>query len=189
VEGAVLLESLVAFTLYALVLSRRDMKRARAAPREDDGFDRGHLPKHILFVVVGLAGLPAGSKLLIDSSVEILSGFGVPEFIIGATMVAVGTSLPEIATTVIGSFRHEEEIATGNIIGSNIFNIGMVAGTATLITPLPVDPKTLNYEFPIMLGFGMIMLPLLLRGKGLGKAWGVFAMAGYVAFVVFLFFR
>jgi cation:H+ antiporter len=125
----------------------------------------------------------------VDSSVEILSAFGVPEFIIGATLVAVGTSLPEIATTVIGSFKHEEEIAAGNIIGSNIFNIGMVAGTVSIFAPLPAERATLTYEFPVMIGFALLMIPLLVRRKGLGKVWGIVALSGYAAFVAIYFLR
>jgi cation:H+ antiporter len=185
-EAALLVASLIAFTAYAVVLSRRDMRKV-SDQELNENLDRTRLKRNFLFILVGIAGLPLGSKFLVDSSIVILEAFDVPEFIIGATMVAVGTSIPEIATTAIGALRGEKEIAVGNIIGSNIFTIGMVAGIVGLITPLPVEASALRRDFPIMMAFALLMVPLLFRQKGLGKAWGIAALTGYVAFVVYLF--
>ena len=187
IEGAVLVMGLIAFIVYTGLLSRgnRDQR-----PRlEEDVPDKSKLPRALTIILLGLVGLSVGSKLLVASSVQILSVFGVPEFIIGATVVAVGTSLPEMATTVIGAWKGEREIAVGNIIGSNVFNIGMVAGTVSLISPISVAPRTLSYEFPVMLLFAFLMLPLLLRKKGVGRAWGVIALVAYAAFMVIAFSR
>ena len=187
VEGAVLLTGLLVFVVYTGLLSAQN--RAEPSLPEEETPDRSKLPRAVLTVLFGLAGLSLGSKLLVDSSVQILGAFGVPEFIIGATVVAVGTSLPEVATTVIGAWKGEREIAVGNIIGSNVFNIGMVAGTVSMITPLSITRETLQYEFPIMLFFSFLMLPLLLRKKGVGRRWGVIALVAYAAFMVIAFSR
>ena len=187
VEGAILVMSLIAFIVYTSAPSQQN--RGTRSHLEEDVPDRSKLPRILLLVLLGVVGLSVGSRLLVGSSVQILSVFGVPEFIIGATVVAVGTSLPEMATTVIGAWRGEREIAVGNIIGSNVFNIGMVAGTVSLIAPLSVPPETLEYEFPAMLFFAFFMLPLLLREKGIGRAWGAIAGVAYVAFMVIAFSR
>jgi cation:H+ antiporter len=187
IEGAILVMSLIAFIAYAGALSREDRDQ-RSCPEEDVP-DKSKLPRTVILVFLGLAGLSAGAKLLVDSSVQILSVFGIPEFMIGATVVAIGTSLPEMATTVIGAWKGESEIAVGNIIGSNVFNIGMVAGTVSLIAPLPVAHDTLEYEFPVMLFFAFLMLPMLLQGKGVGRLWGMIAGAAYAAFMVLAFSR
>jgi len=180
-EGAVLVAGLIAFIVYTSTLARENRDQSSSS---EEVADRSKLPRNVMLILLGLVGLSVGSKLLVDSSVAILSAFGIPEFIIGATVVAVGTSLPEIATTAIGAWKGEREIAVGNIIGSNVFNIGMVAGTMSLIAPISVAPQTLRYEFPVMLFFSLLMLPLLLREKGVGRTWGVIAGAAYVAFVV-----
>jgi cation:H+ antiporter len=187
IEGTILVMSLIAFIVYTSTLSRQNREQ-RSRPEEDVP-DKSKLPRTLILILLGVVGLSVGSKLLVDSSVWILSVFGVPEFIIGATVVAVGTSLPEMATTVIGAWKGEREIAVGNIIGSNVFNIGMVAGTVSLIAPLSVPPETLRYEFPIMLFFAFLMLPLLLREKGVGRAWGAIAVVAYTAFMVIAFSR
>ena len=187
IEGAVLVIGLLAFVVYTGFLSGRN--RDEQSLPEEDAPDRSKLRRAVLTVLLGLVGLSVGSKLLVAASVEILSVFGVPEFIIGATVVAVGTSLPEVATTVIGAWKGEREIAVGNIIGSNVFNIGMVAGTVSMIAPLPIARETLNFEFPVMLFFSLLMLPLLLRKKGVGRTWGVIALVAYTAFMVIIFFR
>ena len=187
IEGAILVMSLIAFVVYTGTLSREN--RDHQSRLQEDAPDKSKLPRALILIILGLVGLSAGSKLLVDSSVQILSVFGIPEFIIGATVVAIGTSLPEMATTVVGAWKGETDIAVGNIVGSNVFNIGMVAGTVSLITPLHVAPETLKYEFPVMLFFAFLMLPLLLREKGVGRAWGVIAGAAYAAFLVIAFSR
>lgn len=187
IEGAILVMSLIAFVVYTGTLSREN--RDQQSRLQEDVPDKSKLPRNLILILLGLVGLSAGSKLLVDSSVQILSVFGIPEFIIGATVVAIGTSLPEMATTVVGAWKGETDIAVGNIIGSNVFNIGMVAGTVSLITPLHVAPETLKYEFPVMLFFAFLMLPLLLREKGVGRVWGVIAGAAYAAFLVIAFSR
>ena len=187
IEGAILVVSLIAFVVYTGTLSREN--RDQQSRLQEDVPDKSKLPRNLILILLGLVGLSAGSKLLVDASVQLLSVFGIPEFIIGATVVAIGTSLPEMATTVVGAWKGETDIAVGNIIGSNVFNIGMVAGTVSLITPLHVAPETLKYEFPVMLFFAFLMLPLLLREKGVGRAWGVIAGAAYAAFLVIAFSR
>ena len=187
IEGAILVVSLIAFVVYTGTLSREN--RDQQSRLQEDAPDKSKLPRALILIILGLVGLSAGSKLLVDSSVQILSVFGISEFIIGATVVAIGTSLPEMATTVVGAWKGERDIAVGNIIGSNVFNIGMVAGTVSLITPLHVAPETLKYEFPVMLFFAFLMLPLLLREKGVGRVWGVIAGAAYAAFLVIAFSR
>ena len=187
IEGAILVMSLIAFVVYTGTLSREN--RDHQSRLQEDAPDKSKLPRALILIILGLVGLSAGSKLLVDSSVQILSVFGISEFIIGATVVAIGTSLPEMATTVVGAWKGETDIAVGNIIGSNVFNIGMVAGTVSLITPLHVAPETLKYDFPVMLFFAFLMLPLLLREKGVGRVWGVIAGAAYAAFLVIAFSR
>lgn len=143
--------------------------------------------KIILYLALGLVGLPLGADLLVDSSVEIATIFGVSDTVIGLTLVALGTSLPELATTVMAALRRQADVALGNVIGSNMFNLLAIIGVASLIAPIPVDPEFLRFDLWVMLGASLLIFPLVFLARDLTRIWGVVLSAlylGYIALVI-----
>jgi cation:H+ antiporter len=137
----------------------------------------------VLWVVGGLVVLMFGARFLVDGSVSIARGFGVSEAFIGLTIVAIGTSLPELATSVIAAFRRQSEIAIGNIVGSNIFNVLGILGITALIKPIPVADRFLNFDLPIMIMVSLILTILLLTRPVIGRKVGLAGLAGYAVYV------
>lgn len=136
-----------------------------------------------LWVIGGLAALMVGARFLVDGAVNIARGYGISEAFIGLTIVAVGTSLPELATSLIAAFRRQPEIAIGNIVGSNIFNVLGILGVTALIAPIPVASRFLTFDLPVMIAVSLILTALLLTRPVIGRGIGVAMLAGYVAYV------
>jgi cation:H+ antiporter len=136
-----------------------------------------------LWVAAGLLILMFGARFLVDGSVSIARGFGVSEAFIGLTIVAVGTSLPELATSIIAAFRRQSEIAIGNIIGSNIFNVLGILGITALIKPIPVGDRFFTFDLPIMLAASLVLTTLLLTRPVIGRGIGVLLLVGYGVYV------
>lgn len=137
-----------------------------------------------LFLLLGLIGLPLGADLLVDSATEIAEMFGVPDTVIGLTLVALGTSLPELATTVMAAIRKQADVAIGNVIGSNMFNLLAIIGVAATIAPMPVDPELLEFDIWVMLGASILLIPFVLFKKDLGRVWGVVLSGLYVSYIL-----
>jgi cation:H+ antiporter len=138
----------------------------------------------IVFLLLGLLGLPLGADLLVDSSVVIARSFGVSETAIGLTLVAVGTSLPELATTVMAALRRHAEVALGNVIGSNIFNLLGIIGVASLVGPIPVDAEILTFDLWIMLAASLLLIPFVYFRWIFGRVVGVVFTALYLIYVI-----
>ncbi len=138
----------------------------------------------ILFLGLGLIGLPLGATLLVDSATEIARMFGVPDTVIGLTLVALGTSLPELATTVMAALRRQADVAIGNVIGSNLFNLLAIIGVAAMIAPMPVDPGLLQFDLWVMLAASLLLLPFVFFRQDLTRIWGVVLFVLYLGYVV-----
>jgi cation:H+ antiporter len=136
---------------------------------------------------LGILGLPLGAQLLIDGAVGISRAWGISEEVIGLTMVAVGTSLPELATTVMAAIRREADVALGNVIGSNLFNILSILGIASLFGPIPIDAAFLSRDLWVMLACALLLLPFVYRGWAIGRAWGGAFLAAYGLYTWSLF--
>jgi cation:H+ antiporter len=137
-------------------------------------------------LAAGLIGLPIGADLLVDGAVGIARTFSVSEVTIGLTLVAVGTSLPELAATTIAAFRGNSDVAMGNIIGSNVFNLLGIIGVAALIGPLPVPQEMLRVDLWVMLGTSLLLLPMAFRGVSYGRKAGIGLIAAYGGYLVLL---
>jgi len=142
--------------------------------------------KIAVFLALGLLGLPLGAELLVGSSVNIARVLGVSETVIGLTLVAVGTSLPELATTVMAALRRQADVALGNVIGSNMFNLLAIVGLASLVGPIPVPPEMLRFDLWVMLGASLALTPFVFGGWRLGRVWGVLFVIVYLLYVVIL---
>ncbi|WP_298260017.1 calcium/sodium antiporter [uncultured Litoreibacter sp.] len=135
------------------------------------------------FLIAGLIGLPLGASLLVDNASAIAMRMGVSETVIGLTLVAIGTSLPELATTVVAAMRKHADVALGNVIGSNLFNLLVIVGVAGLVGPIPVPEAFLRFDLWVMLGASLILIPIVFMRKDLGKRWGFTLCALYVTYI------
>ncbi|WP_416237481.1 calcium/sodium antiporter [Sulfitobacter sp. F26169L] len=136
-----------------------------------------------LFLVLGLVGLPLGASLLVDNATIIAKEFGVSDTVIGLTLVAVGTSLPELATTVVAALRRQADVALGNVIGSNMFNLLAIIGIASLVGPIDVDPAFLQFDLWVMLGASLLLIPFVYLGRNITRIWGIVLVALYVTYL------
>jgi cation:H+ antiporter len=139
----------------------------------------------VVLIIAGLGGLVGGGILLVDSAVEIARAFEVDEAVIGLTIVAIGTSMPELATSVVAAIRKESDIAIGNIVGSNIFNILAILGIASLIFPLSSVGFSV-IDFSVMLGFACVLLLMAWSGRTLSRLEGSLLLLGYVGYMASL---
>lgn len=140
--------------------------------------------KILVYLALGLIGLPLGADLLVDSSIVIARTFGVSETAIGLTLVAVGTSLPELATTVMAALRRHADVALGNVIGSNIFNLLGIIGVAALVGPIPVDREILHFDLWIMLAASLLLVPYVFLKWPFGRGTGIVFTGLYAAYVI-----
>jgi cation:H+ antiporter len=180
-EGIILFSSLVFFLIYLL----RSQKNAVSDEISDDDV---HMPayKVILFLTIGALGLWGGSELLIKGATAMALDFGVTERVIGVTIVSIGTSVPELAASIIAVVKKEKAISLGNLIGSNIFNILAVLGITSIITPISLsDERLLTNDIFWMLGISFIVLPLVFIAKKFKLTWieGVFLLIAYCLFI------
>jgi cation:H+ antiporter len=187
VSGLILLAALSAMLLHAAMAA----KKHRDGATEDDDDVEGADPnlawwKIIGFLVLGLIGLPLGASLLVDGSVNIARDFGIPETVIGLTLIAIGTSLPELATTVMAALRRQADVALGNVIGSNMFNLLGIMGVASLVGTIPVDPQFLRFDLWVMLGASLLLIPFVFLRQDITRIWGIILSAMYVAYLVFV---
>lgn len=144
---------------------------------------RPHLLKHLGIMIAGLVVLVVAGRLLVNSAVAFASAMGVSDLVIGMTVVAVGTSLPELATSTLAAWRGHADLAVGNVIGSNILNIFAILGTTSLIRPLGARPEIFNLEIPMMIAFSVGLLVLAYRGMKLVRWEGAILVAAYGVFL------
>lgn len=180
-EGIILFTCLIVFLIYLLRSPKN--KISEEISDEDE-----HLPayKTILFLILGGIGLYGGSELLIKGATSLAQEFGVTERVIAVTIVSIGTSIPELAASIIAVIKKEKAISLGNLIGSNIFNILAVLGITSIITPISVvDERLLTSDIYWMLGISFLILPLIFLPKRYKLSWkeGVILLIAYCVFI------
>ncbi|MEM9317817.1 MAG: calcium/sodium antiporter [Pseudomonadota bacterium] len=186
-------QGIVLVTAMALILAdqfREAYAHTRAGEDDDDveAIDEAdpEMPawKIALYLVLGLVGLPVGADLLVDNATIIASEYGVSDTVIGLTLVAIGTSLPELATTVMAALRRHSEVAIGNVIGSNLFNLLAIIGVTALVGDIPVDANFFKLDFWIMLLASAILAPFVFRRWHMGRGIGALLVLLYVTYLV-----
>ncbi len=185
-HGVVLLAGLALFLLDGLRTARAHRKSLDDIEDLEDADPDMAWWRVILYLVLGIVGLPLGATLLVDSATAIASAYGVSETVIGLTLVAVGTSLPELATTVMAAIRRQADVAVGNVIGSNIFNLLGIIGIAVLVGPIPVDPEFLSFDLWVMLAASVILVPFVFLRLPMGRLVGLAFSALYAGYIVML---
>jgi cation:H+ antiporter len=188
-DGAALVAGFVVYSLLAVRRGRRENAGAAVRPPPAR---RGARARRMLasagLVAFGLALLVAGSHALVTGAVAIARALGVSELVIGLTVVAAGTSLPEIATSVLAAVRGARDIAVGNVIGSNLFNLLGVLGLAGLLAPggIPIAPAALHFDLPVMLAVAVACLPIFLTGHVIARWEGLLFLGYYAAYTCYL---
>jgi cation:H+ antiporter len=204
-EGATLFAGIIMYTLFNYYMSSREMKRAsvgaefapqaalpEAAVAEEIEFVVPRA-KQIVLIVFGIAGVVIGAELLIDAAVKIMHVLGVSEKFIGLTIVAFGTSLPELATSVVAALRKEMDISIGNLVGSNVFNILSVLGVASLVRPIPIPGGFIEsgmlVDYLVMLFTSFLPWLMMRRTFTITRSDGLILLACYAGYIAYLIAR
>ncbi len=187
ISGIILLAALAAMLTWAFMEARS--QRAIAAEVDDEQDIEGAdpnlgWPKIMFFLVLGIIGLPLGAKLLVEGSTNIARDFGISETVIGLTLVAIGTSLPELATTVMAALRRQADVALGNVIGSNMFNLLGIMGVASLVGSIPVARGIVSFDLWIMLAASLALIPFVFLRYDITRIWGGALFAAYVTYLL-----
>ncbi len=193
-DGALLFALLVAYTVFLVVQSRRETQAARdeyaaeVKPAAPGAWD-DKLVAQLLLIGGGLAALVVGSELLVDAAVSFAKAMGVSDLVIGLTIVAAGTSMPEVATSITAALKGERDIAVGNVVGSNTFNIlgclglsGLVSGNHGLV----MAPSLLAFDMWVMIAVALACLPVFISGREIARWEGGLFLGGYAAYVAYL---
>ncbi|MGK7312373.1 MAG: calcium/sodium antiporter [Candidatus Longimicrobiales bacterium M2_2A_002] len=193
VDALILLAGFLAFLAFVLRAAESEPEEIAAEyvqfETEERGPSDGGMGRDLLLILLGLAGLIVGAQLLVMSAVFFARLVGVTEVVIGLTVVAIGTSLPELATCVVAALRDESDIALGNAVGSNIFNLLSILGVSAMIRPISVAPGLMEFEVPAMILFAVLLVPLAWHGRLLGRISGSVLVGGYVVFTAILIAR
>lgn len=189
-EGILMLVGIVVFNVMIYMLDGDEVLEPEFEEfEESEGLidtDRAHRLRNFGLVLLGIAILVAGAQFTVSGATVVATKLGVSELVIGFTIVAFGTSLPELATSFIAATQGEADIAIGNIIGSNIANLLLILGATVTINPMGIDDHLLRFEFPAMLLFALLMVPFA-WDRRLGRRDAAIFLAGYLAFVILLF--
>ncbi|NCT92575.1 calcium/sodium antiporter [Cellulomonas sp. APG4] len=204
-DGALLIAALVGYTAVTVVVGRRSTRRPASAEvavaadvrgadglaADDDAADdvpTTSLPRSLLLVVVGVGLLVLGARLLVSGASNIATGLGVSGLVVGLTVVAVGTSLPELAASVVAVRRGERDLAVGNVVGSNIFNIGLVLGLPALLSGdgIPVPGAAVVLDIPLMIAAAVALLPIAFTGFMIRRWEGGLFLALYLAYTTYV---
>ncbi len=183
-EGAVLFAGIIAYTAFTV----RYAKRMNVSPEVEAEFAkavpaaRGSLWRDLLLIIAGLGLLAAGSHFLVDGATRLARGFGIDEAIIGLTIVALGTSMPELVTCIVAALKKEPDIALGNIIGSNIFNMLGILGMAALVRPMTGEGIKMT-DLYVAIAFAVALVPMLWSGRILQRWEAGLLLGGYIVYV------
>jgi cation:H+ antiporter len=181
IGGIIFLAFFFLFVYYFVCCAKKERDNSKK-------INTGKTAKNILFIILGIVGVVAGAWLLIESAVSIADYFRVPAFIIAISMVAIGTSLPELVVSSMAAYKNEPDIAVGNVLGSNVFNILLVLGVAALFIPLQANLPGSMAHLWILLAVSLVMFPILYTGHKISRKEGVFMLALYSVFIWYTFF-
>lgn len=191
VDGIMLVVSLIVYVWFLIYQSRKENVEVKAAYGKEFGIDRvskSDWVKNIGLVIGGLGLLVLGSRWLVDSAVSFAQYLGVSELVVGLTIVSAGTSLPEVVTSIIAAIRGERDIAVGNVVGSNIFNIMGVLGLSSIVAPSGIEVSTalVGFDIPVMIVVALACLPIFFTGGVISRKEGLLFLGYYLAYTLYL---
>ena len=191
VEGVILFTMVVVFTTLLITNSRKKTKKKQEADEEE--LKKEPFWKSTVFLALGFVGLYFGAGWFIDGAVAIANIFleGNPDkdTIIGVTVVAFGTSAPELVASCVAAYRKETDISVGNLIGSNIFNILVVLGLTSIVKPIEVTNEVIEFDMIYMIGIAILLMFILAIGKKIGRLKGMILLLSYIAYIAIILLR
>lgn len=188
VAGAVMMAGIVAYVIYIGQRAMAGKAETEAVLDEVEEYQElaGAGWKIPTFIIAGLVGLPIGAQLLVDNGAALAEQLGVRDALIGLTIVAFGTSLPELATVVAAALKRHADVAVGNIVGSNIFNLLFVGGAAGLIGVSPIDATTRGVDLPVMIGTALLLALLIYSKTTISRLLGGLMTAVYIGYIIYI---
>jgi cation:H+ antiporter len=183
-DAAILILILVAYTLMMIRIAKGEKNHVVREYEEDLSLPRPRSMRlNVVLIIVGLAMLTGGSDMFVDGAVGMAEFFGVSDTIIGLTLVALGTSLPELATCLIAAYRKHADICLGNVVGSCIYNLVAIGGISGALVPLPFESEMVHVHIPVMVGAAVILWPMLHSGGKITRTEGSLLLASYAAYM------
>lgn len=186
-EGILMFAILIGFVVFLIINSRKKNVRMDEEVSENIPTGKVNIWKYLGFLALGLVGLFFGSQWLVGGASDLALGLGVSKHVIGITIVAFGTSVPELVTSVVAAYRKETDISVGNLIGSNVFNILAVIGLTSAIKPIPIESYVVSWDMLWMLAISFILLPMMFIGTRIGRVSGVVLLGAYITYIYLLF--
>ncbi len=187
VDGLLLVGALIGFLAYVVIDTRRYARTAEDPESADDSPESiERTSKRFGQVAIGVAMLALGANWMVNSAIFFAEALEIDPVVVGLTIVAVGTSLPEMAASVVGAIRREFDISVGNVLGSNLINVLFVIGLIAVVEPLSVGQSSLSLHFPVMLGFSVLLFPVMLTSRRITRAEGTLLVLGFTAYIVYL---
>ena len=188
-EGAVLFLLLVVF-VYLLIRNSRKKNKTIKSNADSSGSEvvsKFNIWKSLLFLSIGLLGLYFGARWLIDGAKNLGEAVGLSKHVIAITIIAFGTSVPELVTSVVAAYRKEMDISVGNLIGSNIFNTMLVIGIVALVQPISIEESVVNWDMLWMLAVFLVLLPMMWYKRKIGRISGMILLSAYILYIYLLF--
>jgi cation:H+ antiporter len=192
IEGFILLAGALGFSIFCFVRAMRESLPPGVVPLPEGDAPLKRplsLPTMFVLILAGIGGLGLGSTVLVDGAVSIATSLGVSDHVIGLTLVALGTSLPELATCVVSAIHEEVDLVVGNVIGSNVFNVFFILGGTAAIHPIPAPPALLGLDVVVMLALSFALVPFILTGARISRVEGAIYLAAYAGFTYFVLFQ
>ncbi len=185
-EGTLYVIALVVYNVMMIKNSKISVDEDAEEILDKEADKPVNFVKSIVFAIVGIMGLAFGANWLLDGAIHIATNFGVSEYVIGATIVAFGTSIPELVTSIVAAFKKETDISVGNLIGSNIFNLLAVLGITSIVKEIPISIQVQNEDIYWVLGVSFLIFPLMFFGKRISRLKGVILAMSYLAYIYFV---
>ncbi len=182
IEGGLLFGLLILFTVWLIRRSRKNAKSSDENEAEPPPL--WHLFRDLGLVVLGCVGLVFGADWLLEGAVNIAESYGVSKHVIGVTIVAFGTSVPELVTSLVAAFRKQSDISIGNLVGSNLFNIMAILGITAMVKDIPVEEIVIQRDIWWVFGVSLLLLPLMLIGRKIGRWQGILLFSIYIAYLL-----
>lgn len=188
VDGILLIAGLISFLLYLIRDSLKVNSIPMATEEVADAEEADSMTKRVLYILAGMLGLSLGARLMVYAAVNIAEQLSIDPIIIGLTVVAIGTSLPELAASLACALNKQADMSVGNVIGSNLLNVLFVVGLVSTIRPLHVDTASIDIHLPVMLGFSAILLPLAWFQRRITRVHGTILVVGFIGYMGYLIY-
>lgn len=189
INGIVMVSMLVGFSYFLIWKSRKVTKASQKDVEDDLEIPKGSVVKDVFFVAIGSIGLAGGAHLLVEGTVGLATILGISDYVISVTVVAFGTSLPELMTSVMAAFKRHSDLSIGNLLGSNVFNILGILGVTAIFKEVPISSLVLSTDMLWVIGISLIVFPMMLTQKKISKWEGVVLLALYCTYVYFTVMR